>query len=95
MKSEESRGDHKPPGRALGGAPPGLWAPQESTDLPPSPIYSQIFQNPTGSPQKYFSAAASLCSREIPSGDLFRYSAGGGIDHGGLLHQHHCPSDEA
>ena len=26
---------------------------------------------------------------------LFRRSAEGGIDHGGLLHQHHCLSDEA
>ena len=31
---------------------------------------------------------------EIPSWGLFRSSAGGGIDHGGLLHQHHSLSDD-
>ena len=40
------------------------------------------------------STAATFCSHEIPSWGLFRSSAGGGIDHGGLLHQHHSLSDE-
>ena len=31
------------------------------------------------------STAATFCTREIPSWGLFRRSAGGGIDHGGLL----------
>ena len=40
------------------------------------------------------SSAATFCTREIPSWGLFRRSAGGGIDHGGLLHQHHSLSDD-
>ena len=35
-----------------------------------------------------------FCTREIPSSSIFRRSAGGGIDHGGLLHQHHSLSDD-
>ena len=31
---------------------------------------------------------------KIPSWGLFRHSTGGGIDHGGLLHQHHSLSDD-
>ena len=38
--------------------------------------------------------AVTFCIREIPSWSLRRRSAGGAIDHGGLLHQHPCPSDE-
>ena len=38
---------------------------------------------------------APLVLNQISSWGLFRRSAGGGIDHGGLLHQHHCLSDEA
>ena len=37
---------------------------------------------------------ATFCTHEIPSWGLFRSSAEGFIDHGGLLHQHHSPSDE-
>ena len=33
-------------------------------------------------------------SHEIPSWGLFRCSAGGGIDNGGLLHQHHSLFDD-
>ena len=40
------------------------------------------------------STAATFCIREILSWGLFRSSAGGGIYHGGLLHQHHSLSDE-
>ena len=40
------------------------------------------------------STAVTFCIHEIPSWGLFRSSARGGIDHGGLLHQHHSPSDE-
>ena len=36
----------------------------------------------------------NLLIREIPSWSLHQHSARGGIDHGGLLHQHPCPSDE-
>ena len=40
------------------------------------------------------STTVTFCIHEIPSWSLRRRSAGGGIDHGGLLHQHHSPSDE-
>ena len=74
---------------------PWLVAPRESIDLPLSSINSQIFPNDKKRPQKYFSAATSLCSCEIPSWGLFRHPAGGGFDHGGHLHQLYLPSDEA
>ena len=44
-------------------------------------------------PKPYFHRP-TLCTRENPSWGLFRRSAGGGIDHGGLLHQHHSLSDD-
>ena len=50
--------------------------------------------NHRGAPRKPNSTAATFCTREIPSWGLFRRSAGGGIDHGGLLHQHHSLSDD-
>ena len=40
------------------------------------------------------STVVTFCTREIPSWGLFRSSARGGIDHGGLLHQHHSLSDD-
>ena len=74
--------------------PPPSWAPRSSPDRPLSPIYTHIpwkhhiwSQNPN-------SIAVTFCIHKIPSWGLFRSSAGGGIDHGGLLHQHHSPSDE-
>ena len=82
----------RPGGRAR---PPPLWAPRDSTDLLILPIYSHISQKQRGEPQKHFSIAASFCTHEIPSMGLFGRPAGGGFDHGGLLHQHHCPFDEA
>ena len=45
-------------------------------------------------PRKPNSTAATFCNREIPSWGLFRRLVGGGIDHGGLLHQHHSLSDD-
>ena len=51
-------------------------------------------RNHPGSQRKTISTAVTFCIREIPSWSLRRHSAGGGIDHGGLLHQHHSPSDE-
>jgi len=44
-----------------------------------TPKPSQTEQNP-------ISTTATFCTREIPSWGLFRCFAGGGIDHGGLLH---------
>ena len=48
----------------------------------------------TGAPRKTLSTAVTFSIREIPSWSLRRRFAGGGIDHGGLLHQLHSPSDE-
>jgi hypothetical protein len=90
MKSEEPQGGHKGGGRA-----PTLWAPCDPPDLILSPIYSHMFPNHQKHPRKHFSTAATFCTREIPSRDLFRHPAEGGFDHGGLLHQPYCPSDEA
>ena len=71
--------------------PPPSWAPRSSTDLLPSPIYTLIPWKHPGEPRNHFSTAAT---REILSWGLFRWSAGGGFDHGGLLHQHHSLSDD-
>ena len=74
--------------------PPPLWAPRSSTNLLLSPIYTHIPWKHPREPRDHFSTAATFCTREIPSLGLFRLSAGGGIDHGGLLHQHHSLSDD-
>ena len=74
--------------------PPPSWAPRSSTDLLLSPIYTHIPWKHPGEPRNHFSTAATYCTSEIPSGDLFRWSAGGGFDHGGLLHQHRSLSDD-
>ena len=77
------------------GAPPPSWAPRSSIDVLLSPIYTLIPQKHPGEPRNHFSTAATICIREIPSWGLFQHPAGGGFDHGGLLHQHHCLFDEA
>ena len=59
-----------------------------------SPIYTHIPWKHPGAPRNPISTAGTFCTREIPSWGLFRRSAGGGIDHGGLLHQHHNLSDD-
>ena len=89
-----SQNSHKVATR-VEGAPPTLWAPRDLPDLVLPPIYSHIFPNHQKHPWKHFSTTATLCSHEIPSWGLFRHPAGGGFDHGGLLHQLYCPSDEA
>ena len=70
------------------GAPPTLVGPSQlhrptssSYIYPCTPKLTRSTTNP-------ISTAATFCTREIPSRGLFRHSAGGGIDHGGLLHQH-------
>ena len=78
----------------LQGAPPISWAPRAATDLLLPPIYTHIPRKHQGSQRKPNSTAVNFCIREIPSWSLRRCSAGGGIGHGGLLHQHHSPSDE-
>ena len=77
------------------GVPPGLWIPWCSSNPNICSISTQIFPVYQGAHQKYFSATASVCPREIPSGDLFRYSTRGGFDHRGTLHQPCCPSNDA
>ena len=74
--------------------PPPSWAPRSSPDRLPSPIYIYVPRKHPGAPQNPISTAATFCTLEIPSRGLFRCSTGGGIDHGGLLHQHHSLSDE-
>ena len=94
-KSRSSRGGHE------GGwcaypyrAPPISWAPQVATDILLPPIYTYVPRKHPGAPQNTISTTVTFCIREISSWSLRRHSAGGGIDHGGLLHQHPCPSDE-
>ena len=74
-------------------APPS-WTPRCSTDVLLPPIYTYVPPNNQIRSQKPNSTAATFCTHEIPSWGLFRSSAGGGIHHGGHLHQHHSPSDE-
>ena len=86
-KEESTRqGARLPPGRAL--------HPRCSTDILLPPIYTYVPPNYQIRSQKPNSTAATFCTREIPSWGLFRRPVGGGIDHGGLLHQHNSPSDE-
>ena len=87
----------KPRGRGHAyplGAPSPSWASHGSTDLLLPAIYVHIPQKHPGAPRNPISTAATFCTQEIPSWGLFRSSAGGGIDHGGPLHQLHGPSDE-
>ena len=74
--------------------PPASWAPCCSTDVLLPPIYTYVPPNDQIRSQNPNSTAVTFCIHEIPSWGLFRSSAGGGIDHGGLLHQHHSLSDE-
>ena len=93
--SRNQRGGHEAGRRACPlGAPPPSWAPRGSTDLLLPPIYTHIPWKHPGAPRNPISTAATFCTREIPSWGLFQRSAGGGIDHEGLLHQHHSLSDD-
>ena len=74
--------------------PPPSWAPCCSTDVLLPPIYIHVPPNDRGRSQKPNYTAETFCIHKIPSWGLFRSSAGGGIDHGGLLHHHPSPSDE-
>ena len=87
-RSPWGRGRAYPPGR------PPSWAPHGSTDLLLPPIYVHIPEKHPGAPWNPISTAATFCTQEIPSWGLFWSSAGGGIDHGGPLHQLHGPSDD-
>ena len=58
------------------------------------PIYTYVPPNDQIQSQNPNSTIVTFCIHEIPSWGLLRSSAGGGIDHEGLLHQHHSPSNE-
>ena len=93
--SRNQRGGHEAGRRAYPqGAPPPSWAPRGSPDRLPSPIYTLIPPKQRRAWWNPISTTATFCTREIPSWGLFQRSAGGGINHGGLLHQHHSLSDE-
>ena len=78
----------------LQSAPPISSAPRAATDLLLPPIYTHVPREHQNKRRKSSSTFVIFCIREIPSWSLRRCSTGGGIDHGGLLHQHHSPSDE-
>ena len=77
-----------------GARPPISWDPRAATDLLLHPMYTHVPQKHPWSQRKTISTAVTFCIRKIPSWSLRWCSAGGGIDHGGLLHQHHSLSDE-
>ena len=83
--SRSKRGSHEGLGR-----PPPSWAPRGSPDRLLSPTYTHIPRKHPGSHRRNISATVTFCIREIPSWSLRRSSAGRGIFHGVLLHQHHC-----
>ena len=91
----------QPGGHEVGGAPgppqarpPPSWGPRCSTDILLPCIYTYVPPNQQKHPRKPNSTAATFCTHEIPSWGLFRRPAGEGIDHGGLLRQHHSLSDD-
>ena len=94
LLQEASEEDTRVEGVRPWARPPTLWAPQSSTDVLLPPIYTYVPPNDQIRSQNPNSTAVTLCIHEIPSWGLFRRSAGGGIDHGGLLHQHHSLSDD-
>jgi hypothetical protein len=56
--------------------------------------YSKIPKT-LGESRKYSFRRRKFQNHEIQSRGLFRHSAGGGNDHGGVLHHPCCPSDDA
>ena len=73
----------------------GLWPPWPPPHLGLCPMNFQVFRKKSGEPRKYFSAVASFRFREISSGDPSRCPAAGDFGVGGLLHQHHRPSNDS
>ena len=95
--SRKQRGGHEAGRRAcpLGRAPhPRGPLASPTTYLFLRYIYIHIPWKHPGAPRNPISTAATFCTHEIPSWSLFWRSARGGIDHGGLLHQHHGLSDD-
>ena len=89
FKSGTPWGSHE-----VGGRAPISWAPRASTDVLLPPIYVHGPRKHPGAPRNTISTDITFCIHEISSWSLRRRSAGGGIDHGGPLHQHPCSSDE-
>ena len=89
-ESETQRGSHE-----VGGRVPYLMGPSGISWPSSFPIYTLIPWKHPGEPGNHFSTTATFCTRDIPSRDLFRHPEGGAFDHGGLLHQLYCPTDEA
>ena len=76
------------------GAPPTLMGPSQlHRRTSSSYIYTYTLKT-SRSTRNPISTAATFCTSEIPSCGLFQRSAGGGINHRGLLHQHHSLFDE-
>ena len=94
--SRKKRGGHEAGRRAcpFGRAPTLVGPSQLHRPTSSSYIYTHITWKHPGAPGNPISTTATFCTQEIPSWGLFRSSAGGGIDHGGLLHQHHSLSDD-
>ena len=69
-RSRKQWGGHEVGRCAQGGQarPPPSWAPRSFTDLLPTPIYTLIHWKHEGEPWNHFSAAATFCTHEIPSG---------------------------
>ena len=88
-----ARGGHEGGGPPLGRAPCLMGPSKLRRRTSSSYIYPRTPKT-ARSTRNTISTAVTFCIREIPSWSLRRCSAGGGIDHGGLLHQHHSPSDE-
>ena len=58
-------------------------------------VYILLYPKTSRRATKPLFHAATFCTREIPFGGLFRHPVVEGFDHGGLLRQLYCPSDEA
>ena len=100
--SRSSRGGHEGARRALGGwarprgvgAPPTLVGPSWLPWLTSfAYIYFHTLKTSRSATNPIFTSA-TFCTREISSWGIFRCSAEGGINHGGLLHQHHSLFDK-
>ena len=87
--SRSSRGSHE-----IGGRAPCLVGPSGGHRRTSSSYIYLRTPKTSRSTTKHNSTALTFCIHEISSCSLHSHSAGGGIDHGGLLHQHPCPSDE-
>ena len=88
-KPRSSRG-----GQDIGGCAPYLVGPSGVHRRTSSSYISLRTPETIREPTKHNFHIVTFYIREISAWSLRRHSAGGGIDHRGLLHQHPCPSDE-